>query len=65
VGAGALSFQDDVELSSLIFSALQVGLIDPGSFKLLDEMLQKEVKNGKAKVETMSFSVVEGESVIE
>ncbi|ORY42978.1 putative Shwachman-Bodian-diamond syndrome protein [Leucosporidium creatinivorum] len=42
-----------------------VGLIDPGSFKLIDEMLQKEVKNGKAKVETMSFSVVEGESVIE
>lgn len=54
----------------LTFCALvQVGLIDPGSFKLIDELLQKEVKVGKgsapAKVETMSFSVVEGESHIE
>lgn len=46
-----------------------VGLIDPGSFKLIDELLEKEVKVGKgsapAKIETMSFSVVEGESNIE
>lgn len=50
-------------------SPAQVGLIDPGSFKLIDELLQKEVKGGKggqgAKIETMSFAVVEGEERIE
>lgn len=32
----------------------QVALIDPGSFRLIDELLQKEVKGAK-KIETMSF----------
>jgi ribosome maturation protein SDO1 len=32
-------------------------LIDPGSFRLLDELLQKEVKGSK-KIETMSFSAL-------
>ncbi|GAA5856880.1 hypothetical protein JCM8547_008442 [Rhodosporidiobolus lusitaniae] len=36
-----------------------VGLIDPGSFRLLDDLLQKEVK-GQKKIETMSFAAVEG-----
>ncbi|KAM0790599.1 hypothetical protein ACM66B_004464 [Microbotryomycetes sp. NB124-2] len=46
-----------------------VGLIDPGSFKLIDELLQTEVKVGKgaapARIETLSFSVVEGDEKIE
>ncbi|GAA5973454.1 hypothetical protein JCM11641_006469 [Rhodosporidiobolus odoratus] len=37
-----------------------VALIDPGSFRLLDELLQTEVK-GQKKIETMSFSAVAGE----
>ncbi|KAK4057002.1 hypothetical protein OIO90_001902 [Microbotryomycetes sp. JL221] len=46
-----------------------IGLIDPGSFKLIDELLQTEVKPGKntapARIETLSFSVVEGDEKIE
>ncbi|BGP26541.1 hypothetical protein JCM10295v2_005494 [Rhodotorula toruloides] len=41
-----------------------VGLIDPGSFRLIDDLLQKEVKGAK-KIETMSFSAVEDEARIE
>jgi ribosome maturation protein SDO1 len=39
------------------FHYIQIGLIDPGSFRLLDELLQKEVKGSK-KIETMSFSAL-------
>lgn len=57
------------EMLTEVLSFRQVGLIDPGSFKLLDELLHKEVKAGKgsapAKIETMSFSVVEGDERIE
>lgn len=42
----------------------QVALIDPGSFRLIDDLLQKEVKGAK-KIETMSFSAVEDEARIE
>ncbi|GEM10495.1 ribosome maturation protein SDO1 [Rhodotorula toruloides] len=42
----------------------KVGLIDPGSFRLIDDLLQKEVKGAK-KIETMSFSAVEDEARIE
>ncbi|GAA5908521.1 hypothetical protein JCM6882_001289 [Rhodosporidiobolus microsporus] len=41
-----------------------VGLIDPGSFRLLDDLLQKEVK-GQKKIETMSFAALGDESRIE
>ncbi|BGP18431.1 hypothetical protein JCM10213_001678 [Rhodosporidiobolus nylandii] len=37
-----------------------VALIDPGSFRLLDDLLQKEVKGAK-KIETMSFSAMQGD----
>ncbi|KDE04022.1 hypothetical protein MVLG_05523 [Microbotryum lychnidis-dioicae p1A1 Lamole] len=46
-----------------------IALIDPGSFKLIDELLHSEVKAGKgcasAKIEMISFSAVEGEERIE
>ncbi|KWU46061.1 Shwachman-Bodian-diamond syndrome protein, partial [Rhodotorula sp. JG-1b] len=35
-----------------------VALIDPGSFRVIDDLLQKEVK-GPKKIETMSFAAVE------
>ncbi|GAA6012287.1 hypothetical protein JCM10207_002788 [Rhodosporidiobolus poonsookiae] len=41
-----------------------VALIDPGSFRLLDDLLQKEVKGAK-KIETMAFSALEGDERIE
>lgn len=38
-----------------------VALIDPGSFKLIDEILQAEVKGqGSGKIQTLSFSAVGG-----
>lgn len=43
-----------------------VALIDPGSFKLIDELLQRELKGkGGARIETMSFAALEGEERIE
>lgn len=41
-----------------------VALIDPGSFKLIDTLIQSELK-GKGKVETLSFAAVEGDERIE
>ncbi|GAA5863734.1 hypothetical protein JCM3774_001236 [Rhodotorula dairenensis] len=41
-----------------------VALIDPGSFRVIDELLQKEVK-GPKKIETMSFAAVEDDGRIE
>lgn len=43
---------------------LQVALIDPGSFRVIDDLLQKEVK-GPKKIETMSFAAVEDDGRIE
>lgn len=42
----------------------QVALIDPGSFRVIDDLLQKEVK-GPKKIETMSFAAVEDDGRIE
>ncbi|GAA5854432.1 hypothetical protein JCM3766R1_006345, partial [Sporobolomyces carnicolor] len=41
-----------------------VALIDPGSFRVIDEILQKEVK-GPKKIETMAFSAVGDDERIE
>ncbi|TKA55762.1 hypothetical protein B0A53_02898 [Rhodotorula sp. CCFEE 5036] len=41
-----------------------VALIDPGSFRVIDDLLQKEVK-GPKKIETMSFAAVEDDGRIE
>lgn len=42
----------------------QVALIDPGSFRIIDEILQKEVK-GPKKIETMAFSAIGDDERIE
>lgn len=45
-----------------------MALIDPGSFKLIDELMQSELKGKgteRGKIETMSFSAVEGDERIE
>jgi ribosome maturation protein SDO1 len=39
-------------------------LIDPGQFKVINELLQSELK-GKGRLETLSFAAVEGEERIE
>lgn len=44
---------------------LQVGLIDPGAFKQIDELITKELKGKGGRVETLSFAAVEGEATIE
>lgn len=45
---------------------VQVALIDPGSFRIINELLQKEVKGkDRARVETLSFAAMEGEERIE
>ncbi|GAA5859511.1 hypothetical protein JCM1840_004647 [Sporobolomyces johnsonii] len=41
-----------------------VALIDPGSFRLIDELLQKEVK-GTKQIETMSFSIAANDERLE
>ncbi|GAA5987198.1 hypothetical protein JCM5350_003278 [Sporobolomyces pararoseus] len=41
-----------------------VALIDPGSFRVIDEILQKEVK-GPKKIETMAFSAIGDDERIE
>ncbi|GAA5959531.1 hypothetical protein JCM3765_002358 [Sporobolomyces pararoseus] len=41
-----------------------VALIDPGSFRIIDEILQKEVK-GPKKIETMAFSAIGDDERIE
>lgn len=44
----------------------QVALIDPGSFKLIGELIESsEAKGNRGKVETLSFSAVEGDERIE
>lgn len=47
----------------------QVALIAPGSFKQIDDLLQREVRAGKgstpAKIEILSSTVVEGDERIE
>jgi hypothetical protein len=43
----------------------QVGLIDPGAFKQIDELIQKELKGKGGRIETLSFAAVEGEATIE
>lgn len=43
-----------------------VALIDPGSLRIINELLQKEVKGkDRARVETLSFAAMEGEERIE
>jgi ribosome maturation protein SDO1 len=45
---------------------LQIALIDPGQFRVINELLQKEVKGkDRARVETLSFAAVEGDERIE
>lgn len=38
---------------------LQVILIDPGQFRVINEMLQRECK-GRGRIETMSFAATAG-----
>lgn len=41
---------------------LQIGLIDPGQFKVINELLQAELKGkDKGRLETLSFAAVEGQ----
>jgi ribosome maturation protein SDO1 len=50
----------------ILMALLQVALIDPGSFRIINELLQKEVKGkDRARVETLSFAAVEGDERIE
>jgi len=44
-----------VHKSGLLISSSQVMLIDPGQFKVINELLQKECK-GKGKLETLTFA---------
>lgn len=39
---------------------LQIMLIDPGQFRVLTDLLQKETK-GKGRMETLNFAAVTGE----
>jgi ribosome maturation protein SDO1 len=39
----------------------QTALIEPGSFRMIDDLLQTELK-GKGKIETLSFAAVVGET---
>jgi ribosome maturation protein SDO1 len=39
-------------------------LIDPGSFRVLTDLLQKETK-GKGRMETLNFAAVQGEGVLD
>lgn len=50
--------------NAAVFAPTQVALIDPGSFRVIDDLLQKEVK-GPKKIETMSFAAVEDDGRIE
>jgi ribosome maturation protein SDO1 len=43
------------------YARLQILLIDPGQFKVLNELLQKEVK-GRGRIETLTFAAVAGEN---
>lgn len=53
-----LSYRTNTDCESSVAS--QVALIDPGSFRIIDEILQKEVK-GPKKMETMAYSAVVGD----
>lgn len=51
------------DLSGVLIS-IQTALIEPGSFRLIDEILQSELK-GKGKIETLSFAAVTGEAELQ
>jgi ribosome maturation protein SDO1 len=53
-----------VQADAAVSVPAQVALIDPGSFRVIDDLLQKEVK-GPKKIETMSFAAVEDDGRIE
>lgn len=45
-----------------------VALIDPGQYRVIDELLQKETKgkgDQRARVETLTFAAVDGDERIE
>ena len=42
----------------------QIMLIDPGQFRVLTELLQKETK-GKGRIETLNFAAVQGEGSLD
>lgn len=47
---------------------VRTALIEPGSFRLIDELLQSEIKGKGAergKIETLSFAAVGGEERID
>ena len=48
-----------------LLDLVQVGLIDPGAFKQIDELIQRELKGKAGRIETLSFAAVEGEANIE
>jgi ribosome maturation protein SDO1 len=51
--------------SALIAFALQIAVIDPGSLRLINELLETETK-GRGRVETLSFSsVADGDEALE
>lgn len=45
-------------------NALQILLIDPGQFRVLTDLLQKETK-GKGRIETLNFAAVQGEGSLD
>lgn len=51
-----------------LMCTVQTALIEPGSFRLIDELLQSEIKGKGAergKIETLSFAAVGGEERID
>lgn len=53
---------------TLRYFASQTALIEPGSFRLIDEILQNELKGkgaDRGKIETLSFAAVVGEERID
>ena len=49
-----MTFRSSVMAKGLNSMFLQVLLIDPGQFRILNELLQKECKGGK--IETLTFA---------
>lgn len=42
-----------------------VALIDPGSFRVMNDIIAAESKGGAGRIETLSFAAVEGDQFID
>ena len=51
-------------LTAPFLALAQILLIDPGQFRVLTDLLQKETK-GKGRIETLNFAAVQGEGSLD